>query len=160
MYIGIDRGVTGAIAFLTDRGFSIVDIPIFLDEKRKKKLINSVSLLDIVKRKLFLLLKEKAEESQEIIVGIEPYLSRGVSSSQAVWGAAYQEGVFDHLFMNNLTYVYPAQWKKYYGLLHADKEESIEKAIELFPSAKEFLILKKHHNRAEALLIANYLRKK
>ena len=48
------------------------------------------------------------------------------------------------------------RWKKYFGLVKTDKEASRQKALELFPAAARFLSLKKHHGRAEAILIAHY----
>ena len=38
------------------------------------------------------------------------------------------------------------------------KDESRARALELFPAAVDYLRLKKHHGRADALLIADYLR--
>lgn len=37
------------------------------------------------------------------------------------------------------------------------KQESINRALHLFPQLKKFIYLKKHHGRAEALLMAYYL---
>lgn len=39
---------------------------------------------------------------------------------------------------------------------HSDKEQSRQKALELMPSAAKWLQLKRHHGRAEALLLALY----
>jgi len=50
--------------------------------------------------------------------------------------------------------VLPAVWKKHFGL-SSDKEQSRALAIKLFPGAE--LHLKKHNDRAEALLMARYL---
>lgn len=62
------------------------------------------------------------------------------------------------------TRITPAKWKQHFGLKKNSaetqsivKEKSRAKAMELFPTAE--LHLKKHHNRAEALLIAEYLRR-
>lgn len=46
-------------------------------------------------------------------------------------------------------------WKKSLGLIHKDKEASRAMAIRLYPSVTG-LHLKKHHNRAEALLIGHW----
>lgn len=50
--------------------------------------------------------------------------------------------------------VTPQVWKKHFGL-STDKEQSRAMASKLFPEAE--LHLKKHHDRAEALLMARYL---
>ena len=49
--------------------------------------------------------------------------------------------------------VTPQKWKKYFHLT-SDKNESLDLARSFWPEAK--LTLKKHGNRAEALLIALY----
>ena len=47
-----------------------------------------------------------------------------------------------------------------YNSLGSDKEASRVGALQLFPSQAEELKLKKHHGRAEALLLAEFLRRK
>lgn len=54
--------------------------------------------------------------------------------------------------------VAPQEWKRFYGL-GADKEQARRKAIELLPDAAMMLQRKRDHNRAEALLIAHWLRR-
>ena len=51
------------------------------------------------------------------------------------------------------TTVRPAQWKKAFSL-GKDKEASRLRAMQLYPGADPRL--KKHHDRAEALLLASY----
>ncbi len=52
----------------------------------------------------------------------------------------------------------PATWKKSFGLLGADEAASIAKAKALFPAAS--LERKKDHGKAEALLLAEYARRR
>lgn len=52
------------------------------------------------------------------------------------------------------TLVSPVTWKRRYGLLKSDKDDSRQLALQRFPSAAHLLNLKKHDGRAEALLIA------
>jgi crossover junction endodeoxyribonuclease RuvC len=54
--------------------------------------------------------------------------------------------------------VSPQRWKRDMGLT-SDKEDCRLKAISLFPDGYEYLSKKKHHNRAEALLLAEWLRR-
>jgi crossover junction endodeoxyribonuclease RuvC len=54
--------------------------------------------------------------------------------------------------------VSPQRWKRDMGLT-SDKEVCRNVAINLFPEAKQNLDKKKHHNRAEALLLAEWLRR-
>jgi crossover junction endodeoxyribonuclease RuvC len=53
-----------------------------------------------------------------------------------------------------LTHVTPAQWKKHFKLT-SDKELARALAVRMFPGAP--LNLKKHADRAEALLLARWL---
>jgi crossover junction endodeoxyribonuclease RuvC len=53
-----------------------------------------------------------------------------------------------------MTYIAPTQWKKHFKLT-SDKEMSRALAIRMFPDAP--LNLKKHSDRAEALLMARWL---
>ena len=53
-----------------------------------------------------------------------------------------------------VEYVSPQRWKRAFGLLGAHKDASRGKAIDLYPSAP--LSLKKHHGRADAILLARW----
>ena len=80
---------------------------------------------------------------------------QGVSTTFA-FGAAYGCALtLGNMFEDQAVLVTPNQWKKYYGL-SSDKNESSALARDMWPTAP--IKLKKHNGRAEALLIANYLR--
>jgi len=55
-----------------------------------------------------------------------------------------------------LEIVEPSLWKKMFRLRGGDKEAARQRALELFPSAHAALARKKHHGRAEAILIGLY----
>ena len=54
----------------------------------------------------------------------------------------------------------PAAWKRAFGLLGADKQASRLKAQQLFPATCDRLKLVKHADRAEALLLAEWCRRR
>jgi crossover junction endodeoxyribonuclease RuvC len=54
------------------------------------------------------------------------------------------------------AFVTPQKWKGHFRLLGTNKESSVQRAVQLYPSAGERLTLKKHHGRAEAILLARY----
>lgn len=56
----------------------------------------------------------------------------------------------------NVERVRPQTWKKYFDLLKKDKDSSRLLALELYPSFEHQLELKKHHGRADAILIGRY----
>jgi len=55
-----------------------------------------------------------------------------------------------------LYYVAPTVWKKHFGLIGPDKEKSRALALQRYPALAESLGLKKHQNRAEALLLGEW----
>jgi len=55
-----------------------------------------------------------------------------------------------------ITIIEPSMWKKFHQLRGSDKEAGRQRALQLFPAAHALLALKRHHNRAEASLIALY----
>lgn len=55
-----------------------------------------------------------------------------------------------------ITYISSRRWKKFHNLKGSDKEQSRQKCIQLAPELSVWLTLKRHHNRAEAALIAMY----
>jgi hypothetical protein len=54
-----------------------------------------------------------------------------------------------------ITFVPPSTWKKHFRL-SKDKDESRQRALELFPVSRDLFTLKKHEGRAEAALIARF----
>ena len=52
------------------------------------------------------------------------------------------------------------KWKKEFSLVHQDKQASIDMAKKLFPHIDFLFNRKKDHGRAEALLMAEYMRRK
>jgi crossover junction endodeoxyribonuclease RuvC len=56
----------------------------------------------------------------------------------------------------SLTFVTPGKWKKHFRLLGKPKDASRELAIRTYPEAASRLTLKRHHGRADALLMARY----
>jgi crossover junction endodeoxyribonuclease RuvC len=56
----------------------------------------------------------------------------------------------------SLSYVHPGLWKKHFRLPPNNKDASRERAIQLFPVAARLLTLKRHHGRADAILMARH----
>ena len=81
---------------------------------------------------------------------------QGISSSGKFMRAFGAIEAVSQLCSDRVEMVLPQVWKKALGL-KADKEESLIMARQLFPDA--LLNLKKHHGKAEALLIAEYARR-
>ena len=145
--IGIDPGVTGAIAFINDPGASLVqDMPIMAaDKKGKRNQINAAELYNML----------GAAPGNAVV-----YLEKTHAMPKNGAIASYSQGDSNGCIRAvcaclglRVERVTPQAWKKHYGF-SSDKEVVRAKAIELFPEAS--LSRKKDHNRAEALLIAEY----
>ncbi len=96
--------------------------------------------------------KEGAEICMEQVHSMP---SQGVSSTFTFGRAVGVISAVCDLTRYPVHLVTPQKWKKHFHLT-ADKNESLDMARYLWPEAK--LKLKKHTNKAEALLIAEYLR--
>ena len=146
--IGIDPGISGAIGVLWhDNTYEVMDMPIMAKGKgasRVKTQVNPAELAGVLR------------ESTSPTIYLERISSmpgQGVASMFSM-GDTFGciRGVCAALGLK-VEIITPQSWKKHYGL-GKDKEVVRAKAIELFPEAP--LSRKKDHNRAEALLIANY----
>ena len=149
-FIGIDPGASGAIAAINPSGISFTDCPTI---KTKGKTQPNPTLMATELKRL------ATPDSILIIEAVHALPGQGVTSmfnfgmGYGVWlGAIAALGIPHEL-------VTPQQWKKQFGL-GSDKEASRIVALQLFPLASAELKLKKHHGRAEALLLAEYLRRK
>lgn len=158
VFIGIDSGASGAIAILCGKFYTVVDIPAMKVKRGKKK--KTVFILSTIV-KMFKQLKSISSDRitaavEEAQVGIpgkgnSAYNGFRVGCNFGMWSLFLLSkgyGVIDDMR--------PSVWKKKMGLQGKDKETSRYKAIKMFPKAP--LHRKKDHDRAEALLIAEYLR--
>ncbi len=151
--IGIDGGVTGAIAFLDDAGalVNVYDMPTFtctVNGKERQQ-------LDPVAFK---------QRCQALGFGLDLVLfeeGQGVREQSAA--AAYKYG-----FTNGQTvgivatlglpyeFVRPDVWKRALGLIGKSKDDSRRLAQQLYPVDAVSFSRKGDHGRAEATLIAHY----
>tara|TARA_R110000868_G_scaffold114309_4_gene306304 strand:- start:1420 stop:1929 length:510 start_codon:yes stop_codon:yes gene_type:complete len=148
-YIGIDPGLSGAIAFIGPDWYRVHDIPTMLKGTGKVKYeINSAGLQDI-------LYKDLPNHSVAGLERVNAMPGQGVSS---VFSLGDSFGCCRSVLACAQVptfYVTPTEWKKYFRLT-SDKEEARAMAIKLYPKAE--LHLKKHVDRAEALLIATFIK--
>ena len=140
VYGGIDPGKTGCLALLGDP-------PQIYDFQVSGESILVATFLSMINRPtdLFVLLeKTHAMPANGILANFSS--GRSLGACEAV------------LRLSNCSwgYVDPKAWKKHYGLT-SDKKASLALARERWGDT-ELLTLEKHHNRAEALLIAEYAR--
>ena len=149
-YIGIDPGLSGAIAMIDHLGYRVWDIPIIQKGTGTvKNEINAAGMLDILRHADFQTVAALERVNAMPGQGVSSVFSLGDSFGccRSVLACAYIP----------TFYITPSQWKKNFNLT-SDKEEARALAVKMFPKAE--LHLKKHIDRAEALLIAAYLKSK
>lgn len=155
--IGIDIGLTGALAAVDARGTAQVrDIPTVEDGKGRR----------IDGRALLLTLREFVPIGEPALILFEDVRARPAGNAGAHGNTMHSQGsmmrsrgiveaVLDITRLERKV-VQPQTWKRHYGLLKTEKGASLDRARTLFPAIAHDLKRVKDHNRAEALLIAQY----
>lgn len=148
--IGIDPGLTGGIAFVSDYGYSVHDLPVIRDK--------SLSWIDGGELQSIILRERYAAKHFQCFVERVGYMPGNAGPSGFNFGCSFGSvlSIIQSLQIS-LQLVTPVTWKKALGL-GKEKAAAIDKARLLFPLAN--LSMRKHDGRAEALLIAHYARTK
>ena len=150
--IGIDPGLSGAIAVLEDNKIKeIFDIPVMADGKKNKRQLNSAHLVKLIKDNI-----KDMDETVIVVEQVNAMPGQGVTSMfnfGQTFGAI--KGICAALGLP-IYFVRPAKWKKHFELINASKDASRTKAIEMYPSFSEKLSKKKDVNKSDAILIARY----
>lgn len=158
MVLGIDPGVTGAFGVIpigTEGEVQVWDIPSVKIGTRKQ--------LEIIE--LSATMTKIYNDYDIVITAIEMQHARPVQGVKSAYTMGLAFGTLDTLlffiqlhadYAGMMEYIKPQDWKKSLGL-SKEKEASLYMARRLFPGAS--LERKKDHDRAEALLIAEYARR-
>ena len=160
IYIGIDPGLSGAVAVLWDSlsfpsgvGAVVNDTPTAQVDGKNKYLVPAMALL-------LSSYKDKQDEVLAVLENVHSMPKQGVASSFCFGeGKGMWEGI---LAAYNIPteMVSPQRWKKEIMADQGkDKSAARFKAMALFPSLADQLKLVKHDGRAEALLMAEYARR-
>lgn len=141
--LGIDPGVSGAIAFYfpshPDR-VSAEDVPTVNGNIAASLLFDRINQM-------------RPDMAMVEMVSAMP--GQGVSSTFKFGRAFGTVVALVQAAGVPLHFVTPGKWKKHFGL-SSDKEQAREYALRMFPATAEHFALKKHHGRAEAALLALY----
>jgi crossover junction endodeoxyribonuclease RuvC len=145
LFLGVDPGKTGAFAIISERGTveHIADMPLVGNE------INVAALASVIADCAFSL--AVVEKTQAM-----PSIPRSTAHSLGM-----SEGLVLGVLITRGFAVRsprPAVWKRAMSI-PADKDAARAAAIRLFPAAEPLLARKRDHNRAEALLLAEYARR-
>jgi crossover junction endodeoxyribonuclease RuvC len=150
--IGIDPGLSGAIAILEDSKIKeLFDMPVMPDGKKNKRQLNSAFLVKLLKENI-----ESLENTVMVVEQVNAMPGQGVTSMfnfGQTFGAI--KGICAALGLP-IFLVRPAKWKKHFELINSSKDASRTKAIEMYPFFSEQLSKKKDVNKSDAILIARY----
>ena len=148
--VGVDPGLTGSIALLDDDNTRVYDMPRGVDG------VDGAFVYRLLAK------WEPAE------VYIERTHAMPMNGSKATYSLGDTNGCLRtavHVLRIPLIWVPPRQWQSQFSLAggsytdQARKDRSRWRAQELFPALADQLARAKDHNRAEALLIAEYGRR-
>lgn len=171
VYVGIDPGAKGAIAFLSPKSYKVFDMPTLVYKTSSGRNRTDFDLKSITN--LFCGMQGFRGSVRAAVEVTQPQTS-GFRGRQAVGddgGGTFGKSAYN-AYRSGMSYymwplfllgkgfrvreVHPQTWKRSLGLLGYNKNASLKLARKLFPEAE--LHLKKFDGRAEALLIAHYLR--
>lgn len=151
LIVGIDPGITGALAAVTPNGSLqwVLDMPV-RDAGKKGRKANEVDGAGLAR-----FLRVHVADIDEVwIEEVAAMPGQGVSSMFSLGDTrGCIRGVCEALGLS-VQRVHPRTWKRSYGL-DSDKEAARAYAIRLYPGC-EALDRKKDHGRAESILLARY----
>lgn len=161
IFLGIDGGISGALAAVTPSGRLdwVMDMPVRDAGKRGRKAheIDGVELARILRPHLVDIVEAWIEELQPMQTiatrdhkgtGHGTYANFSLGDSRGcIRGVCEALGI-------PVQRIHPRTWKKRYAL-NSDKEASRAAAVRLYPGC-DAIARKKDHGRAEAILIARY----
>ena len=137
--IGIDPGLSGAIAILEDnKVLGIYDIPVMSEGKKNKRQLNSAQLVKIIRENI-----NPEDENVVVVEQVNAMPGQGVTSMfnfGQTFGAI--KGICAALELP-IFFARPSKWKKHFELINSSKDASRTKAIEMYPSLSNELAKKK-----------------
>lgn len=160
--VGIDPGVSGAVAAVDSRGTCCIeDMPTVSNEG------NGRTVRKLAGYQLGQIVRRLVPPGEPCIVVLEDVhvmpssKSGGAANTSLLHSKGVIEGVLDMLRLQPVL-VAPATWKRHFGLIAerdtkdaARKAAALDCARRLYPACNA-LARAKDHNRAESLLMAHY----
>jgi len=150
--IGIDPGLSGAIAILEDSKVQyIFDMPVMPEGKKNKRQLNSAQMGKLIKDNI-----SKDEEVCVVVEQVNAMPGQGVTS-MFNFGQSFGaiKGICAAIGLP-IFFVRPSKWKKHFELINSSKDSSRTKAIEMYPALSDQLKRKKDVNKSDAILIARF----
>lgn len=150
--IGIDPGISGAIAAIDDHDNVIMlrDMPTMPRLHGKGDMVNGAELASIIM---------DASAGNESIAYLEQVAAMPNQGVTSMFHFGESVGIVLGVLQTlqcRYTRPTPQQWKKAAGITGKDKDSARTLAIQLFPAISDKLTRKKDIGRADALLIAKF----
>ena len=150
--IGIDTGASGAVSmFINSVAYKVFDMPA-VKNKKNRNIVSGYGLKE-------LLLEAIDWEDSTVFVVIEDVHSMPKQGLASTFDFGVAKGVIIGVVEAlELRYelVSPQKWKKHCGLISTAKDFARTTAIRTYPHLQSQLKLKKHIDRADALLIGQW----
>jgi crossover junction endodeoxyribonuclease RuvC len=165
IYIGIDPGLTGAVAVIGPKAtIDLIDAPVCeVDTGKKNKKGKKVVRNELIPQQMANVLDDYqynyGADMHVFIEKVHSMKDQGVASTfNFGMGFGIWIGILAALKIPH-TFVTPQAWKKATMQGFKDKDASRIRAQQLFPQCVDKLNLKKHVGRSDALLIAEFGRR-
>lgn len=168
-WVGIDPGLTGAIAVLSEPELYIAapgnTYAVNFHDTPTLQVKSGAKFKNVIDAHAAALLLQEIHPDYIIIEKVQAMPGGGERSMGAT--SAFNFGMGFGLWLGIIAalqipheQVHPATWKaKLMGGMTKEKDSSRIRAMQLYPQAAKNLNLKKHHGRADALLLAEYGRR-
>lgn len=148
--IGIDPGLTGALAALADGvPIAVYDLPV--------RTVGKWGELDAGALAALIRAMRGGHPGAYVSACVEQVQARPADGGTSAFrfGSTYGaiRGVLESLGIPYSRAI-PAVWKRHFGLIGCEKDVTRQVAIQRFPAARPDLTRKKDHGRADALMLA------
>lgn len=151
IYIGIDPGlVSGAYAAIDHDGAFLACGDIANNRDRIHPRMLKIALQEII--------RNSGNDAEFVIESVFVRPGQGMTSTGKFMRACGAIETVVDLLLYPYELVTPQAWKKHHGLIGTEKKASLALARTMWPTSP--LKLAKHHGRADALLMAAWLRNK
>ena len=155
MILGIDPGLTGAIALVDDDDIVLLwDMPVAEKPYGRGKQVDAYGFADCVREAKQISIYQRSENLTAHVERVSAMPGQGVTS---VFSFGRSAGVIDGVLgalLIPVVYITPQKWKKHHGLVGKPKDASRTLVIQQFPHQLDRFARKKDVGRADAVLIA------
>ncbi len=155
--VGIDPGLTGAIAIVSEDEIIFYEMPVCDQSWSAWKKINKkvVRQKMVDSQKLWLILEKLKKIPHKITIeAVTPLPTYGISSAWKFSGAFYTIITVCNLLGLNLNFITASSWKKKFNFTGMGKDAPRQTALRMYPHLKEALKYKYNQDKADALFIA------